>query len=442
MSEVSADLATFFETADVNFETVESFADKVHESTKSWNAFDSLVREQAAGQADALHLGLADYILGRYQDARAQLAKAGDSGLKYWYDGHAALALAAYDDAVAAFSAAAKQGWDRLTTDMQCVVAHIRANQVDPAIKLIEQHQTDGDQRADWHFARGLVAEHGGDRAGALRHFEQALTIDPDHEAAMFRSAWLYDMQADDEQAIELYERLTEKPRAKVNALMNLAVICEDQERFGEAIRCLRRVLRIHPNHARARLFLKDVESSRQMVIDDAIDDHGDARSRLMDAPIGEFELSVRARNCLKKMNIHTLGQLVQLSEPELLAYKNFGEASLNEIKQLLARKNMRLGQRPEEIDPEQVAAEEHAPPMPELPPGQEAVLNKSISDLELSVRSRRCLQRLNVNTLGELLQYSEADLMAARNFGVTSLNEIKGRLAEHGLSLPTKRAE
>ena len=177
------------------------------------------------------------------------------------------------------------------------------------------------------------------------------------------------------------------------------------------------------------------------MVIDEAADERADARARLLDAPIGEFELSVRARNCLKKMNIHTLGQLVQLTEAELLAYKNFGEASLTEIKQLLSRKGLRLGQRIEDIDPTTVE-EETAAPRVEVPPGREAVLSKPVSELELSVRSRRCLQRLNVQSVGDLVQYSEADLMAARNFGVTSLNEIKAKLGDIGLTLVPKRAE
>ena len=59
-----------------------------------------------------------------------------------------------------------------------------------------------------------------------------------------------------------------------------------------------------------------------------------------------------------------------------------------------------------------------------------------SIHELELSVRSRKCLQRLGINTLGELTARTEADLLATKNFGQTSLNEIKRRLSESGLTL------
>ena len=65
-----------------------------------------------------------------------------------------------------------------------------------------------------------------------------------------------------------------------------------------------------------------------------------------------------------------------------------------------------------------------------------DAVLEKSMDDLELSVRSRRALSRLGVNTLVDLIQKTEAELLGCKNFGVTSLNEIKDRLSTFGLGL------
>ena len=53
----------------------------------------------------------------------------------------------------------------------------------------------------------------------------------------------------------------------------------------------------------------------------------------------------MRARNCLKKMEIRTLGDLLKVSENELLSYKNFGETSLVEIKHMLTARGLRLGQ-------------------------------------------------------------------------------------------------
>ncbi len=58
------------------------------------------------------------------------------------------------------------------------------------------------------------------------------------------------------------------------------------------------------------------------------------------------------------------------------------------------------------------------------------------ISELNLSVRSGNCLDAEAINTLGDLVQRSEVDLLNVRNFGKTSLLEIQGKLAELGLSL------
>ncbi|MCL5292239.1 MAG: DNA-directed RNA polymerase subunit alpha [Actinobacteria bacterium] len=70
----------------------------------------------------------------------------------------------------------------------------------------------------------------------------------------------------------------------------------------------------------------------------------------------------------------------------------------------------------------------------------KEAKLDLPIEDLELSVRSYNCLKRENVNTLSELVERTEADLMQIRNFGAKSIEEVKEKLAELGLSLKSGR--
>ncbi len=62
--------------------------------------------------------------------------------------------------------------------------------------------------------------------------------------------------------------------------------------------------------------------------------------------------------------------------------------------------------------------------------------LNMSVNEIELSVRAANCLNNANITTVGELAQKSEADMLKYRNFGKKSLNEIKGKLSELGLSL------
>jgi DNA-directed RNA polymerase subunit alpha len=58
------------------------------------------------------------------------------------------------------------------------------------------------------------------------------------------------------------------------------------------------------------------------------------------------------------------------------------------------------------------------------------------VEELELSVRSYNCLKNANIQTIGELVQKTEAEMLRTKNFGRKSLNEIKEILANMGLSL------
>jgi len=59
--------------------------------------------------------------------------------------------------------------------------------------------------------------------------------------------------------------------------------------------------------------------------------------------PISDLDLSVRASNCLESENVKTIGDLVRLSEPDLLAMKNFGKTSLREVEQKLGNVGLSL---------------------------------------------------------------------------------------------------
>jgi len=93
----------------------------------------------------------------------------------------------------------------------------------------------------------------------------------------------------------------------------------------------------------------------------------------------------------------------------------------INEHMSLLAEQA--IGTLPEDIFP---------------PPGDEdeKALDTPIEDLDLSVRSYNCLKRQGVNTIGQLTECSEADLLNIRNFGAKSIEEVKDKLQAMGLSL------
>ncbi|HAR50107.1 MAG TPA: DNA-directed RNA polymerase subunit alpha [Smithella sp.] len=78
-----------------------------------------------------------------------------------------------------------------------------------------------------------------------------------------------------------------------------------------------------------------------------------------------------------------------------------------------------------EEITPEKEDEQE----------GVNKVLLRSVEDLELSVRSANCLKNAGINTIGELVKRTEAEMLKTKNFGRKSLSEIKDILNEYGLS-------
>jgi DNA-directed RNA polymerase subunit alpha len=285
---------------------------------------------------------------------------------------------------------------------------------------------------AQEHYTAAMALEAKGDRPGAIEQLRKAVQRDRNIEH-QFRLAYLLDLVGEEDEAIALYEELCDGDCPHVNALLNLAVLYEDGGLISEAEKCLRQILETDPNHWRARAFMRDVQSSRDMYYDEEHARDLAKRNALLDTPVTDFELSVRARNCLKKMQIRTLGDLLRISEAELLSYKNFGETSLGEIKTMLASKGLRLGQG---LEGQYAYRKQIYEQLRGKAP--DAVLNKSISVLDLSVRARKALQFLGIQTLGDLATRTEAELLGVKNFGATSLSEIKAKLGEFGLALRT----
>ena len=85
------------------------------------------------------------------------------------------------------------------------------------------------------------------------------------------------------------------------------------------------------------------------------------------------------------------------------------------------------------------VTIEHQRPPESEAESELKKLLNMSVNEIELSVRAANCLNNANITTVGQLAMKSEAEMLKYRNFGKKSLNEIKDKLAELGLTLGMK---
>jgi len=321
---------------------------------------------------------------------------------------------------------------------MSNVTTLIRKGDIEEAEAELSRMEPELGQQADWHFQRGLLCEAKGNVDDAMTAFERAVEIDENHLEAIFRLGFNHDLFGDEDRAVELFEVLAEGTPTYVNALLNLAVIYEDRGRHEEAYRCVQRVLADHPEHSRARLFLLDIQSSASMHYDEVQERSREKHDALLDTSISDFELSVRSRNCLRKMNINSLGDLLRIGEAELLSYKNFGDTSLSEIKAMLSQKSLRLGLLKEE-SPGSPGASPLSVARRQINEGAPGVLDKYLSEIAFSGRSRKCLQRLNLMSVRDLASKTETELLSTKNFGSTSLSEIKTKLAELGLSLRKK---
>ncbi len=410
----------------------------------------------AVGQ-DALKRAAAAYVLSRPEEAARTLPQAGDSPQAVLLRGRVALELGDPSGATNHFASLVGSSVDGASLLLDLATASALAGDSAMAHKAASKLP----EGADQSYAEGIALESDGEYDEARAKYEAALRKEPEHPHALFRLALRLDMEGEDDRAIECYTRLSKLQPTYVNALLNLALLYEDRGQLSDAESCYRRVLAADPQHVRAKIGLKDVLSSQTMYFDEDHERREDRRAQVLRTPISEFELSVRSRNCLAKMNIDTLGDLVRKTEAELLAYKNFGETSLQEIKDILAQKGLRLGMTTEDEAPLYSTSRAEAEAQLDAlfgqlgaPAGTEGDVDADddiglddadqmddprsipIDALDLSIRARRCLDSLDISTVGDLLDRSEADLLSSKNFGDTSLNEIRRKLERFGLSL------
>lgn len=381
--------------------------------------------------ASMVRLGVCQYLLGRYQRAVDSLKKGDGGAMARFYQGKAHYALEQYDQAVESYAAAKQAGYNGDDVALAQAEALRGAGKAPQALQTLDALSGAVEQTAEYLYQRGAtVASIGGNPTEVVALYERAVESDRNHAGALFGLALENDRRGNDENAVELYKRSVSRFPPHLGALINLGILYEDRDQYDRALQCYQRVLDAYPAHPRARLFVKDAQASSDMYYDEDAQKRRDRMSQVLNIPVTDFELSVRSRNCLQKMGVMTLGDLCRTSEQELLASKNFGETSLTEIKEMLASKGLKLGQlaaekRTTEIfEPESLSADE------------QALLARSISDLNLSVRARKCMIRLGISTIGELIRRSGDELLECKNFGVTSLNEVRDKLSQHALKL------
>jgi DNA-directed RNA polymerase subunit alpha len=384
------------------------------------------------GQKARLAAGIGLYILGRIPEAIEKLQKGQDCKEKFIYLAFAHRRAGEFAKAIENLRKSLEYDADKMYISMEKASTYRHGGDFEAAAKELKSCKNFENVSAEYHYQLARLQEAQGLYEESLDNFQKAIELSPKHQKALFHLAFRCDLSGDEKAAIDYYRQIASSSPVHVNALLNLAVLYEDNGQYDKAAKCVNMVLETHPNHKRAILFSKDIESSKTMFYDEEKEKKKTRKSQILETPISDFELSVRSRNCLKKMKIDTLGDLLNISEAELLSYKNFGETSLREIKTILEPKGLSLGMSLEEKQLPSAEIPDHGVNTDE----DEGLRNKPVDDLQLSVRARKCLQKLNLRTIGELTHKTEAELLGCKNFGVTSLNEIKKSLVSLGLSL------
>jgi DNA-directed RNA polymerase subunit alpha len=363
---------------------------------------------------DKSRLAIAEYVLGRFADAAERLEEK---------DPYAAMVLGLietelgeYADAKTHLAAAAKSLPEAKAELVRALLAAGSADEAEKALAGVPAG-------ADRDYLVGAVAEARGNVEGAIKALESAIEADGDHIEAAFKLGVLLDRIGDDELAAEHYLICADAWPAYLPGVLNLGILYEERGEPNAAIDCFRQVLAYNPRHRRALSLLRDARSSRSMYYDEKEERERERMEKIMRTSVNDFELSVRSRNCLAKMNIFTLGDLLRISEPEMLSYKNFGETSLKEVREMLSARNLRLGMFRDETD--------HGPTK-----ADQKMLGENIDKLELSPRGNQVVVDLGITRIGDLAQYTDLDLYRAKGSGQSVVQELSTALGACGVSV------
>lgn len=382
--------------------------------------------------ASAVRFGVGLYLLGRYEDAARILSSADGGALAYFYLGQSQVELGQYETAIASYQSAQKGGYHPDDCALAVADAQRKAGNIEAALQALDHLSGAVEQTAEYLYQRACtVSALGGSRDEVTALLERAVDANNFHAGALFGLALENDRNGNDLIALKYYERAANRFPAHIGTLMNLGIIYEDIQEYDKAHDCYQRILQVFPGDKRARMFLIDAQAASDQYYDEEAQKRRDRMQQVLGIPVTDFELSVRSRNCLQKMGIFTLGDLASCSEQELLTSKNFGETSLDEIRDMLRSKGLSLGQFAHEKPEDEPELD-----LSHMSPDEVAILERPISELNLSVRARKCMARLGMTSIGELCRKTGDDLLECKNFGVTSLTEVREKLEVLGLKL------
>lgn len=435
--EKEIDVEALFIQPDLEIEDILQIKDAIISSIVQRRKFEKLVTSFSEDKPGKLsedtakaRKGIAYWIINRNNDAIPLLESAHASRVVNYFLGLGYLEANKLDSAYQLIKKLYQENPDKLYFIAPFVDVSIKKSEIEETLAILEKAKKSYRNESDLYYYAGVCLDYLGEYAKAKAEYQHALRLNPGHASSLFRQAYWADLRGQDEVAISTYEKLSSFKPPYVNALINLGILYEDKGEYEKAVKCYQRVLEYYPLHQRTKMYLKDALSSKDMYYDEELKRREHYWQNVMTIPISDFPMSTRSKATLDELNIKTLGDLASQGEEELLNRENFGMTSLNELKEILARKGLTFAQTGIPVTN-----------TPRLPPLEDSskkqdILNKSLFDMDWSTRIRSCFGKLKIYTLRDLVNKSEGELLGARNLGQISLREIKQRLAELGLSL------
>jgi tetratricopeptide (TPR) repeat protein len=380
-----------------------------------------------------LRKALVEMAMGDYEQAEGILASESSREAKVFLaqvllaKGDARGAKVALSEAIKNLSDAQ----DALLVEIALVASSLKCGE---ALRVALDHAKEGD--AGRGLIKALFDEQCGDHQVAIEGLMEASEQEGPYQGqALFHLANLQDRWGDDALALQTYEKINALGYGFEESFVNAGIILEDRGDYAKALAYYEKALKLNPGNRRAAMYHADAEACLDMFYDERKQRQDVKTFEILNIPISDFELSVRSRNCLSKMNIFTLKDLITKTEQELLGYKNFGETSLKEIRAMLAKKGLHLGMTRVEEQPlaerikmnAQLYSEEREYSLEEL--------DTAIEDLDLSYRTKSALHKMGFESLRDITMRTGTDLESNPNFSAACLQELNALLEEKGLS-------
>ena len=408
-------------TTKENYEKLEKKLKTLRSSIKNTN--------DAEAKENTLILGICLWIAGEQEEAIEILTEQKCHKIACYFLGKCHQELKDYEKAIDYFERSKQADTKEFEILIDIAETQRMSGDLQGALKSIEKLSKAYDGEANLHYQWAHCLDDLGEDEDALTHYNRALEINPSHPDTLFRLAYDFDLSGEDEKALEYYKKCIEEVPVHTNAMINLGLIYEDNDDYEKAVSCYETVLQSYPNHVTARLYLKDAKAGINMLYDDDKVKKEDIEIEVLNIPISDFELSVRSKNCLERMNIKTLADLTQVSELELLSYKNFGETSLTEITNILNQKGLRLGQAVDEMKHNDIFIDDDTV-------GNTDNLSTPISEMDISKHCKKVVEKMGIETIGELVSKTEAELLDQKGFKQADIDEIKDQFYKLGLEL------